>query len=871
MAEQAAAHRVHTPESSPFAAMPLQGIGTGGPAIAADGGLRQWQLHHTGNHQGSLPHSFLAVRVTRWEPPLDTVRLLQGVPSTDHPPTPLVDDDAVPDWLTALLGRVPGFSRAEFTATYPEATVRLSDPDVPLVAEIRAFNPMVPLDVETSSIPVVMLTVTLTSTDTLPLHGVLGLAQQNPVGGDGISPIDGVHGAGYGGNVNRTERRRGWTSLVMENVALPETHPGQGQFVVAVDHPSAAVLPQWRTPQEWLTFLQAHALADGSWRLRTAPGQSAPQQHAPSPVVGPSPLGSTWNGGIAVPFQLEPGGSTTVRLLLGWSFPNRYVSTEQFGPPRPEWGASTFWLGDHHTLRYPDARSVRDDVTARWDELVSATRGWTDVLTGSDLDPVEREHLAAQASLVRSPTCFRAADGTLLGYEGTLGASTVMWSGRYGGSCPMNCTHVWNYEHALARLWPELEKSMRDTEFDVMQAPGGALPHRLVVPTYLRQLWDEPIGGPEEPALDGMLGALLKTYREHRADPDDGWLQRRWERVLRLLAHVRGRWCEERTGLLVGIQPSTHDIDLAGVNSYTGTFWLAALRAVEEMARRLGDDAVAADVRAVFTLASASYDEQLWNGEYYQQVLREGDPVRFQWLTGCLSDQLIGQWWAHQLDLGHLLPVDRVRTALRSVVRCNLRRGFDGFEHPFRVFADGDDTGLLMCSWPRGGRPEVPTRYADEVWTGIEHQVAAHCLWEGLDEQAGAVLGGLRGRYDGSRRNPWNEIECGDHYARAMAGWTVLEAMTGVRHDAARQVVALRPQPGRARTLPVLLATGWGHVTTAADEVVLTLRSGRLSLREVRLDDADGRRCGSWQGERELRPGDELVVGRTAPDVESAV
>ncbi|MEJ7647938.1 MAG: GH116 family glycosyl hydrolase [Nakamurella sp.] len=365
---------------------------------------------------------------------------------------------------------------------------------------------------------------------------------------------------------------------------------------------------------------------------------------------------------------------------------------------------------------------------------------------------------------------------------------------------------------------------MRETEFDITQAPEGYLPHRVVAPVYLRQFWDQPIGGPEEPALDGMVGSVLKTYREYRGGGGAAWLARYWPNVRRLMTYIRQKWCEEETGLLIGIQPSTHDIDLAGINSYLGTLWLAALRAAEEMAIRVGEPEWAAEHRMVFERSSASYDEALWNGEYYQQQLRDGDPTDFQWLTGCLSDQLIGQWWAHQLDLGQLLPAERVRAALRCVVRYNLRHDFEGFAHGYRVYADQADAGLLMCSWPLGGRPEVPTRYADEVWTGIEYQVAAHCLWEGLLEEADAVLEALWDRYDGRRRNPYNEIECGDHYARAMAGWTVLEAMAGLRHDEPACLVTVRSGPDAV--LPIVTSTGWGHLVREADRLEIVLVSG---------------------------------------------
>ena len=797
-------------------ALPLGGIGTGNVAVCADGGLRQWQLHHVGNHRGDLPHTFFALRVQRGEPPLSETRVLQAPPAEPADPAPLVTDHEVPAWQRDLVARFGGVRGTTFRGAYPFAELDY-DLDGPVRVGMQAFTPMVPLDVDRSSIPAAMFTFTLTNTSDLPVGAWLGAAMQNPVGRDGASPADGVHAAGYGGNTNRVRRSRGWTSLVMENAGLDPLAAGAGQAVLTCDTPYTAALPQWTDPAEFIGFLDARSPFAERTRLDAAGHLADHQPGAPAGAVGPSPAGSTWNGGLAAPMHLEPGQTVVVRYAITWHFPNRYVNFNQFGEANPQWGPTRFWLGNHYTTVYDDALDVARRVQEEWADLERDSRAWTDLLAGTGWDDEVVEHLAAQAAALRSPTCFRTADGAFFGFEGVNGASTRGHAGDTGGSCPLNCTHVWNYEHALAALFPELERSMRDTELDVLQAPDGSVPHRVISPTYLPQLWGRPIGGPEEPALDGMLGVVLKCYRELRSGAVDlDWLDTRWPRLLLLLDHVREKWDPEATGVLRGIQPSTHDIDLRGVNSFMGTLWLAALRAFEEMARLRGEAAFADDLHALFERGSAAYDELLFNGEYYVQVLDPDEPDEYQWGQGCLSDQLIGQWWAHELDLGYVLPAAHVRSALRAVLRHNLRSGFEGFDHPYRVFADRDDTGLLVCSWPTGGRPAVPTRYADEVWTGTEQQVAAHCLREGLDDEGRAILRGLWGRYDGSRRNPYNHVECGDHYVRGLSGWTVLHALTGRSWDAVSGALVLRT-PGPGERLPVLTAGGWGYARRTDD------------------------------------------------------
>jgi non-lysosomal glucosylceramidase len=197
------------------------------------------------------------------------------------------------------------------------------------------------------------------------------------------------------------------------------------------------------------------------------------------------------------------------------------------------------------------------------------------------------------------------------------------------------------------------------------------------------------------------------------------------------------------------------------------------------------------------------------------------------------------------LDLGYVLPVEHVRTTLRSIVRYNTQRGFRNLHHGFRIFADGDDTGLLICTWPKGGRPETPVRYCDEVWTGIEYQVAAHCLIEGLTAEGYGILEALRARYDGTRRNPYNEIECGDHYARAMAGWSVIDAVSGVRYDAVTGQLVLRASSGRIESrVPLVVATGWGTIVQSdADgtyQIDMHAGYGEIVLNSVVVDDHEG-------------------------------
>jgi non-lysosomal glucosylceramidase len=840
-----AARLVYEGERARSVAMPLGGVGAGQLAICGDGGLRQVQLLGRPNHRAALPASMFVLRASCVEPPSDVIRVLQSeeLMSLDAAQAPLVSDAEVPRWQRELLARGRGVTRTTFEAAYPIARLRYLDEELPVDVALDAWNPLVPLDEDASGLPLAAFRFTLSNPGPYEIHGCLAASAQNAVGWDGYAELDENRSPLYGGNVNKLKLLEGATALLMENPGLSEDDPRHGQMLLLAESPLVLPYERFTRSDELLSFVAGANLGPSmSWTTTEQSLLARRRANVSAVAHGASAPGETWNGALAVPFRLAPGERRDVVFLLAWFFPNRVLDFDQFGASR-DYGRSVFWLGNAYARRFRDVEHVADHFRTNAAELEEISRRWAQAFSDSSLPGWLGAALGAQPAFIRSPTCFRADDGRFFGFEGSLGASTTMWNADRGGSCPLNCSHVWNYEQTLSRLFPRLEQTMRETELEVAQAPEGYIPHRVIVPLYLRQLWDEPIGGPDRPALDGMLGCPLKVYREARQGAGGEWVDRLWPRVTRLMDYVAATWDADEDGVLRGEQPNTYDISFQGANTYVGGLWLAALRATEELALIVDDSARAAWARSRFECGSARYDELLWNGEYYEQEPTNGE---HEYGSGCLSDQLLGQWWAHQLELGYVLPAEHVRTALASIVAYNFRPSFHGFEHGYRVFADGDDAGLLIATWPHGGRPAVPVRYCDEVWTGTEYEVAALCLMEGLSEEGLRILEAVRRRHDGSRRNPFNEIECGDHYARAMAGWSVLEAITGFRYDATRRRIALAGHPQR---FPFVAGTAWGVIEVGEDRTIeILVHGGRLDLGELAVDGWARERAGAPLG-----------------------
>ncbi|KPV48471.1 hypothetical protein SE17_37890, partial [Kouleothrix aurantiaca] len=287
--------------------------------------------------------------------------------------------------------------------------------------------------------------------------------------------------------------------------------------------------------------------------------------------------------------------------------------------------------------------------------------------------------------------------------------------------------------------------------------------------------------------------SILRVYREWLLSGDRDWLAMVWPGVKRAIVHASRHWDLDQDGVLDGRQHNTYDIEFYGPNPLTGIYYLAGLRAVAELARAMNDAELAGRSQSAFERGSQRLDELLWNGEYYIQRLDDVDAHMYQHGQGCLSDQLLGQLHARVLGLGDLLPAEHVRSAIKAVFDRNFRRDFHNHVNCQRSYVLNDESGLILCSWPHGGRPRFPFVYSDEVWTGIEYHVAAHLCYEGWRDEGLEIVEALRARHDGVRRNPWDEVECGHHYARSMASWALLLALSGFTCDVDKGTLGFAP------------------------------------------------------------------------------
>jgi len=492
---------------------------------------------------------------------------------------------------------------------------------------------------------------------------------------------------------------------------------------------------------------------------------------------------------------LAPGAKHSFIFVLTWFFPNH-----------PN--------GHEYASRFNSASDVAHYVLDNYERLAGDTAKWyKSYYEHSTLPHWLLFRLHSTVCNLATGTCQWWKNGRFWAWEGV-------------GCCTGTCTHVWNYAHAPARLFPELERSAREAQdfgegFDSESGLVGFRSNRAY-------------------AADGQCGTILKAYREHQMSTDNAFLKRNWPRIKKALEFSIAQDGND-DGLIENSQHNTYDINFEGPNTFVGSLYLAALRAGEEMAKDMGDERFAKRCRKIFDSGSRLSVERLWDGEYFIQLVDLKKHPKHQYAKGCLSDQLFGQGWAHQLGLGYIYPPEYVKKSLQSVWKYNWApdTGPYNAEHePERWFAEPGEAGLFTCTWPKSPYLAEGVRYRSEVWTGIEYQVAGHMVWEGMVDEALAICHGIHARYHPAKHNPFNEVECGDHYARAMASWGVYTALAGYEYHGPKGHLGFAPRitPENFRAA-FTAAEGWGMFLQQRDSKTqrerIELRWGQLSLKSL--------------------------------------
>ncbi len=732
------------------AAFLLGGIGTGNVSLGARGELRDWEIF---NHPGkgvSLPYSFFAIR-TKQEGTEPVVKVLESKLKPPH---------IQPCGYSGFeLGGLPRLDSSVMTGEYPFVSVDFKDKDLQVDVGLEAFTPFIPLNTDDSGIPGAVLRYKVRNPSDRSVRVAIAGSLSNAMGFDPKNPYD--NSKTIDGVKNEYIDDGPLKGIFYTSPSLPSIDMRFGSLALMTSNPDITSKANWMDggwtdgiQDFWDDFCDDGKLENKS--LYEAEGNKLVNLKV---KVGSLSINST----------IEPGEEQIFEFILTWHFPNRLKGWYKAEDNKT--------IKNYYSILFKDAWQAGKYLINNMARLEKYSRDFKQAFYGSTLPDYVLEAAANNITVLRSTTCFRIEDGTFLGWEGCLNDT---------GSCEGNCTHVWNYAQTVAFLFPELEQSMRKTEFGLETDETGKMAFRT------HQVFGEKKHD-FFPATDGQMGTIIRLYREWKLSGNNSLLLDLWPKASKALDFAFEYWDSDRDFVLDAQQHNTYDIEFYGPNSLTNSLFCAALKAGAEMASFIGDSEHENKYNQALLKGSERMDKLLWGGEYYIQNLEDPHKYKYQYGNGCLSDQLFGQLLAHIAGLGYVLPEDHVKQAIYSVYKYNFRTDLGKHNNVNRAYAINDEKGLLLCSWPKGGRPRLPFVYADEVWTGIEYQVAAHLIYEGYVDEGLTIVKAVRDRHDGLRRNPWNEVECGNHYVRSMASWAVIIALSGFKYDMVNNCMDFKP------------------------------------------------------------------------------
>ena len=675
------------------------------------------------------------------------------------------------------------FDNIGFIGEYPIARVLYENKKkkLPVAIEMEAFSPFIPLKARESANPATVLKFKLSNTSKQTVEVNLTGYIQNMVMADLKHKVKGQIR-------NKNVSAEGKNSLYMDFV------PNDNKLK---DHPYYGNMS--------LTILNGNEVV-----------KTDEQATILSPVTVKE-LGEELVGSVTSVLELKPGEDKELVFLLTWYFPNR---PKEYGDGG-NWNQAILTKGpirgNMYANWYNSSLDVADYISENYELLMTETYKFHDSWYNQmNLPYWLKQRIMMPVSTLATETCQWWADNKFWAWEGV-------------GSCVGVCTHVYNYEQAIARLFPSLQRNIREKiDFGTSYGDDGSIAAR----NGAHGVW-----------LDGHIGAILKSYREYLLSKDKLFLLRNWAKIKKAMDYVI-ELDGDSNGILEGKQSNTYDISFMGPNTYVGGLYLAALRAASKMAMEMGEDDYASLCDNLFKSGSTLSAERLWNGHYFIQDVDLKKYPKNQYAQGCLSDQMFGQTWAHQLNLGYIYPEDKVKTTLNSIWKYNWT--MDVGPHtkrfvPERYYALDGEPGLLNCTWPISEHlNENAVRYRNEVWTGIEYQVATNMIYEGMITEGLSLVKAVHERYRPEKHNPWNEIECGDHYARALASWGVLIALEDFFYNGPKGIIAFAPRVNKNDFNGFFTsAQGWGNIsvskTGGEQHYSIELHNGQLYLNELIL------------------------------------
>lgn len=790
---------------------PLGGIGTGCIGLFGNGELRDFEIFNRPAKNTGAGYTFFSVKASREG--YSDVRVLHGDTNESY-----MGEHSAEGWRGfgfgpsfEAMGGFPHFRKTVFDAVFPIANITFSDEDFPAELTLTAFNPLIPSDEFNSSIPAAFFEWEIRNTSECDLDFDLIFTLENPA----LK------------SKNESFREGGVSGIFFSDADKSPSEIGYSDLTVLTDSRDTTLQDYWYR---------------GAWRdAVTSFWREISESDGLSSRVYNEP-GRRDRGSVSARVHVGAKDSGRVRFVLSWSCPLQY---NYWNPIKDEDGRDVTWRNYYATV-FPSSKDSAKYSISKFTELYNKTKKYRDAIENSSLPDFVRDAISSNVSVLKSATVMRLEDGRFWAWEGVQ---------ENVGSCDGSCQHVWNYAYAMPYLFPRLERSLRETTMDYELSPSGATSFRVQL----------PLGRECErfrPCLDGQMGEVIKCYREWKLSGDTEWLKRYSEKIFSMLEYAWSednpdRWDHDRDGILEGRQHHTLDMELFGPSSWLQGMYLLALDCASEMADALGEADRAREYRRVYESGKRWTNENLFKNGYFihktdindKTVIdkfeaqeywnEERGEIKYQIADGCFIDQVLSDFHAALVGREGVFDKEKKLSALESLYKYNHLDSMRKITNMWRNFALNDESATVMCTYPEGAyKPIIPIPYCEEAMTGFEYALGALFIKEGLVDKGETIVRSVRDRYDGEKRNPWCEIECGCNYARSMASFALLPIYSGFTCDMTRGYIGFSPID-KTGVFPFFASDTWGVVTLADSEIKLDVLGDPISLSSFAFPSSD--------------------------------
>jgi len=657
------------------------------------------------------------------------------------------------------LDKCPTVEKIKFEADFPVAKLTFQDSEIPLDISLTAFSPFIKNDDKNSSIPCAIYLFKIKNTSDETVTASLLASAVNPVGNWNVARYNKIIRKGnligvgfYRNNSHPWDPAAYGEISLMTRLSENVTYQNQWSYVRENFRGNSGD----RRFEVWERFSEKGELANEALSLE-AQGE-----------------GDEWMAALAVKFKLEPGEEKEIPFYYTWFMPNHY-------------------LGHMYEKWFKNSVEVAQYIDTEKDNLYSRIKSWQDVVKDAPLEGWLKDGLINYLSIIIS-TSWWTKDDKFAMYE-----NPVKWP-------LMDSLDVRYYgTMALAIFFPDLEKNTM-LLFKKFQKKDGRIAHDLG-----KSQIGCPSGGTTagRPWKDLSTKYALMAYRDFLWTGDVKFLKAIYKSVQK---SMEWEFAQDKDGN--GLpdnegKDQTYDLwDFYGTNSYSSSIFLASLLACMKMANIMGDKPFYKKCEEYFKKGSESFEKELWNGSYY--IAGKSGNTSYE---ACTAGQLNGQWYAHLLDLGYILPEEHVKKAVRTILDLNGKMSPFGIVNS--VFPDPECRDLhRSSSGPRGtsegeniirgGIIDKSSYHAENIWAGETYAACALAVYEGFQDEGLDIARRTWENFVYATKNVWSQPDVvfagdgslgdGELYVRNMSLWTIVFAMAKYREDVKEFLLKIEPK-----------------------------------------------------------------------------